>query len=585
MEAFDQHDQNMAGSDTEVKQGRFTPSRHDSAGELRRRNGPSVETNSPAEHFDFYQLDTRASLPRGMSNRAELARINAPSALFWLIGCEIRGEMANTQRNERRLLPNSWGYVVAVLATVAIVGVPLFLMGGAASQALSLLVPIPVIATTLIGGAGPALLAAVFGLALWLVSTHSSVSEIVIAQAVALAVLAALIVWFAKRRDQDRETLAELKEALDDREARMGSILDTVLDATIVSDENGIIISFNSAAVRQFGYSEAEAIGQNLKLLMPQPYRVEHDGYMRRYMATGEKRIIGVDRVVVGQRKDGSTFPMKLAVGEIKRGGKRFFTGFVRDLTEREESAARLQEIQTELARLGRLNEMGEMASTLAHELNQPLSAIANYVHGCARLLQNAVGDRDIQVRDALLEAGEQSIRAGQIIRHLREFVTKGETEKRAESLRQLVEEAGALALVGSREKGVRTVFDFTSDNDQVFVDRIQIQQVLTNLMRNAIEAMKQTEKKEIRVSVCSDKMGLLTVTVEDSGPGIAPEVAQDIFKPFTTTKAGGMGIGLSISRRIVEAHGGEMTVSKSELGGASFCFTLIQHDEDQNAA
>ncbi|MFN4205245.1 MAG: PAS domain S-box protein [Agrobacterium albertimagni] len=493
--------------------------------------------------------------------------------------------MANTQRNERRLLPNSWGYVVAVLGTVAIVGVPLFLMGGAASQALSLLVPIPVIATALIGGAGPALLAAVFGLALWFLNVQSSGSEIVLAQAVALAVLAALIVWFAKRRDQDRETLAELREALDDREARMGSILDTVLDATIVSDENGIIISFNSAAVRQFGYSETEAIGQNLKLLMPQPYRVDHDGYMRRYMATGEKRIIGVDRVVVGQRKDGSTFPMKLAVGEIKRGGKRFFTGFVRDLTEREESAARLQEIQSELARLGRLNEMGEMASTLAHELNQPLSAIANYVHGCARLLQNAVGDRDIQVRDALLEAGEQSIRAGQIIRHLREFVTKGETEKRTESLRQLVEEAGALALVGSREKGVRTVFDFTSDNDQVFVDRIQIQQVLTNLMRNAIEAMKHTEKKEISVSVCSDKMGLLTVTVEDSGPGISPEVAQDIFKPFTTTKAGGMGIGLSISRRIVEAHGGEMTVSKSELGGASFCFTLIQHDEDQNAA
>lgn len=493
--------------------------------------------------------------------------------------------MANTQRNERRLLPNSWGYVVAVLATVAIVGVPLFLMGGAASQALSLLVPIPVIATALIGGAGPALLAAVFGLALWLINVQSSGSEIVLAQAVALAVLAALIVWFARRRDQDRVTLAELKEALDDREARLTSILDTVLDATIVSDENGIITSFNSAAVRQFGYSESEAIGENLRLLMPQPYKVEHDGYMRRYMATGEKRIIGVDRVVVGQRKDGSTFPMKLAVGEIKRGGKRFFTGFVRDLTEREESAARLQEIQTELARLGRLNEMGEMASTLAHELNQPLSAIANYVHGCARLLQNAVGERDIQVRDALLEAGEQSIRAGQIIRHLREFVTKGETEKRTESLRQLVEEAGALALVGSREKGVRTVFNFTSDNDQVFVDRIQIQQVLTNLMRNAIEAMKQTEKKEIRVSVRSDKMGLLTVTVEDSGPGIAPEVAQDIFKPFTTTKAGGMGIGLSISRRIVEAHGGHMTVSKSELGGASFCFTLIQHDEDQNAA
>lgn len=494
-------------------------------------------------------------------------------------------EMVSSKRKKNRSFPNAKGYVVAVFGTVAAIGGALFAMSHAASETLSLLIPILVVATALIGGAGPALLASVFGLALWLLSGHFLLFETASVQTLALAMLSALIVWFARRADKNREMLAELREALDDREARMGSILDTVLDATIVSDENGVIISFNSAAVRQFGYSEAEALGQNLKLLMPQPYKVEHDGYMRRYMETGEKRIIGVDRVVVGQRKDGSTFPMKLAVGEIKRGGKRFFTGFVRDLTEREESAARLQEIQTELARLGRLNEMGEMASTLAHELNQPLSAIANYVHGCARLLQNAVGDRDIQVRDALLEAGEQSIRAGQIIRHLREFVTKGETEKRTESLRQLVEEAGALALVGSREKGVRTVFDFTSDNDQVFVDRIQIQQVLTNLMRNAIEAMKQTEKKEIRVSVCSDKMGLLTVTVEDSGPGISPEVAEDIFKPFTTTKAGGMGIGLSISRRIVEAHGGEMTVSKSELGGASFCFTLIQHDEDQNAA
>ncbi|MBD9499081.1 PAS domain S-box protein, partial [Ensifer sp. ENS01] len=195
-------------------------------------------------------------------------------------------------------------------------------------------------------------------------------------------------------------------------------------------------------------------------------YRKEHDGYLERYLSTGEKRIIGTDRVVVGQRKDGSTFPMKLAVGEMRSGGRRFFTGFIRDLTEREESAARLQEVQTELARLARLNEMGEMASTLAHELNQPLSAIANYVHGCGRLLQQAESPRDIQIRDALKEAGEQSLRAGQIIKHLREFVTKGETDKSPHNLRQLVEEAGALALVGSREKGVRTVFDFESGAD-----------------------------------------------------------------------------------------------------------------------
>jgi two-component system sensor kinase FixL len=268
----------------------------------------------------------------------------------------------------------------------------------------------------------------------------------------------------------------------------------------------------------------------------------------------------------------------------MRSGGVRFFTGFVRDLTEREESAARLQEVQTELARLARLNEMGEMASTLAHELNQPLSAIANYVHGSARLLQNWEGEEAERLRDALKEAGQQSLRAGQIIKHLREFVTKGETEKMPQNLHQLIEEAGALALVGSREKGVRSVFDFGSGADEVMVDRIQIQQVMTNLMRNAVEAMKDSPKKELRVLTKASDRGEITVVVEDSGPGISEEIAAELFKPFTTTKAGGMGIGLSISKRIIEAHGGEMTVSRSPLGGARFNFTLPAYDEDENA-
>jgi two-component system sensor kinase FixL len=383
-------------------------------------------------------------------------------------------------------------------------------------------------------------------------------------------------------REARRET-QKAEEALNTREAHLRSILDTVLDATIVSDQDGTIVSFNTAAERQFGYSQEEVVGQNLRMLMPQPYRKEHDGYLHRYLTTGEKRIIGVDRVVVGQRKDGSTFPMKLAVGEMRTGDRRFFTGFIRDLTEREESAARLQEIQTELARLARLNEMGEMASTLAHELNQPLSAIANYVHGGARILQDWEGEKAERLRDALREAGEQSLRAGQIIKHLREFVTKGETDKSPQNIRQIVEEAGALALVGSREKGVRTVFDFPSGADLVMVDRIQIQQVLTNLMRNGIEAMKDSPKRELHIGIRRTSEDEVAVTVEDSGPGIPEEIADQLFKPFTTTKSGGMGIGLSISKRIVEAHGGDMTVSKSQLGGASFSFTLPAFNEEND--
>ncbi|KSV60754.1 hypothetical protein N183_37680 [Sinorhizobium sp. Sb3] len=480
--------------------------------------------------------------------------------------------------------PASQGYGFAATAVLIAFLLRYFLMGVLDDRAIYILFVPPVLLAAVIGGIGPGMLAVIasIGSAAYLRSLTPGgiqIPELVVFTAVGVA-----ISFLGESLRRAQHDLTTVDEALSTREAHLRSILDTVLDATIVSEQDGTIVSFNAAAVRQFGYAENEVIGQNLRMLMPQPYRKEHDGYLERYLSTGEKRIIGTDRVVVGQRKDGSTFPMKLAVGEMRSGSRRFFTGFIRDLTEREESAARLQEVQTELARLARLNEMGEMASTLAHELNQPLSAIANYVHGCGRLLQSAESPRDVQIRDALKEAGEQSLRAGQIIKHLREFVTKGETEKSPHNLRQLVEEAGALALVGSREKGVRTVFDFESGADQVMVDRIQIQQVLTNLMRNAVEAMKNSPRKELLVTIQRLGPAEVMIAVEDSGPGIPEEIAADLFKPFTTTKAGGMGIGLSISKRIVEAHGGDLTVSTGGLGGACFRFTLPQYNEEENA-
>jgi two-component system sensor kinase FixL len=479
--------------------------------------------------------------------------------------------------------PPIHGYTFAASAVLIAFVLRYFLMGVLDDRAIYIIFVPPILLASLTGGLGSGTLAVVLSIcsAFYLRSLTPGgvqVPELLVFVfvGVAIAAMAELL------RDSRRKTIAA-ELALDTREAHLRSILDTVLDATIVSDHEGTIVSFNAAAERQFGYSEDEVVGKNLRMLMPQPYRQEHDGYLHRYLTTGEKRIIGVDRVVVGQRKDGSTFPMKLAVGEMRTGGKRFFTGFVRDLTEREESAARLQEIQTELARLARLNEMGEMASTLAHELNQPLSAIANYVHGGARLLQDWEGEKAERLRAALNEAGEQSLRAGQIIKHLREFVTKGETDKSPQLIRHIVEEAAALALVGSREKGVRTVFDFPSGADLVMVDRIQIQQVLTNLMRNGIEAMKGSPRRELRVSIRRSSVDEVTVVVEDSGVGISEEIADQLFKPFITTKPGGMGIGLSISKRIVEAHGGQMTVSRSTLGGASFGFTLPAYEDDDD--
>lgn len=380
---------------------------------------------------------------------------------------------------------------------------------------------------------------------------------------------------------QIKKTTAETRAELVANQAHLKFILDTVPDATVVIDADGKMVSFNRAAVRQFGYAEEEAIGQNVSLLMPEPHSRNHDSYIHRYLSTGEKRIIGIDRVVVGKRKDGSTFPIKLAVGEMKSGGQVFFTGFIRDLTERAESEARLQQVQAELARLARLSELGEMASTLAHELNQPLAAIVNYVQGCSRLLRNMEDSLASRMSEALDETARQALRAGQIIRHLREFVTRGETERQSEDLHKLVEEAGALALVGSSEMGVRTVFDFHSGPAMVLVDRVQIQQVLINLMRNAIEAMRESEVRELTVRT-EQANGSVLVEVSDTGTGVPGEVVAQLFQPFVTTKPGGMGIGLSISRRIVEAHGGELSMRQNEKGGATFKFTLPAVNENE---
>jgi two-component system, LuxR family, sensor kinase FixL len=359
------------------------------------------------------------------------------------------------------------------------------------------------------------------------------------------------------------------------REAHLKSILETVPDAMIVINERGIVQSFSVAAERLFGYGPDEVIGKNVNMLMPSPYRENHDGYIDRYLRTGERRIIGIGRVVVGERKDGSTFPMELAVGEMRSTDKRYFTGFIRDLTERQKTEARLQELQTELVHISRLTAMGEMASALAHELNQPLSAIANYLKGAKRLLADRADDDSNMVRGAMDKAAEQSLRAGQIIRRLRDFVARGESERRVESINKLIEEASALALVGAKEHGVRVRYQIDAAQDLILADKVQIQQVLLNLFRNAIESVAQGTRRELVVASRPSANGMVEVSVADTGPGISPDIAGQLFQPFVTTKPQGMGVGLSISRTIIEAHGGQIWTEPNSGGGAIFKFTL----------
>jgi two-component system sensor kinase FixL len=215
------------------------------------------------------------------------------------------------------------------------------------------------------------------------------------------------------------------------------------------------------------------------------------------------------------------------------------------------------------------------MASALAHELNQPLSAIANYMRGSQRLLAGRTDEQTVMVRDAMDKAAEQSLRAGQIIRRLRDFVARGETERRVESINKLIEEASALALVGARDQGVRVTIGLHPFFDLVLADRVQIQQVILNLMRNALEAMEQSERRELVISTTPEGSDMIAINVSDTGSGIAEDIASQLFQPFVTTKRHGMGVGLSISRTIVEAHGGKIWTEPNPAGGTVFRFTL----------
>ncbi len=376
-------------------------------------------------------------------------------------------------------------------------------------------------------------------------------------------------------------------------EDRFSALLDAAVDAIVLINPRGEITRFNLAAERLFGYTAEEVQGRNVNLLMPAPYRREHDGYMQHYLKTGQRKIIGIGREVVAQRKDGTTFPIDLSVGEFRSGEQHGFVGILRDTTERKQQEAELrrnseelrhmlddlgqtareaEELRARLTHVGRIGTLGEMVSGIAHEVNQPLTAIANYANACRRLLTTGQS-KPADLVSTLEKISTQADRAGQVIRGLRNLVRRRDVVRELLDCNHLVREVARLVDFDLRQAGFRLVWNLAGEVPPVLGDGVQIQQVVLNLIRNGLDAMLERAQGDFIELSTRFRNGSVEICVCDCGPGLPPQAVEHLYEPFFTTKPQGIGLGLSICKSIVQSHDGELEHAAREGGGA--CFTV----------
>jgi two-component system sensor kinase FixL len=385
-------------------------------------------------------------------------------------------------------------------------------------------------------------------------------------------------------KDNVRLRIAKRPSVTTHTSRELRALLDAAVDGIIVIDHLGIISSFNRAAERLFGFTSDEAIGQNVSILMAGEDQKSHDNFLARYNETRTPHIIGKGRDVTVRRKDGTSFPAHLSVGVISGEEPPRFVGFVHDITHSRRMEAESHRLQDRLTHVSRLATVGEMASGIAHELNQPLAAMATYAHACDRLL--ALPDPDIEeVRSALKLIAEQAVRAGDIIRRMRALARSEESARTAVDVNVIIHELATLINSDAKAHGVSFRQDLERDLPPVAANAAQIQQVVVNLVRNALEALAPERAAAARaeVVVATRRMadGRVEISISDNGPGVSESLKDRIFDPFCTTKATGTGLGLAISRTIIEAHEGTLDYEPNQPSGARFTVRLAPETQD----
>lgn len=367
-----------------------------------------------------------------------------------------------------------------------------------------------------------------------------------------------------------------VKNSATDREQSLDALLDAAVDAMVISDRQGCILRFNRAAQRLFGYSEAELIGHNVSRLMPEPDHSRHDRYISRYLQGGEPAIIGLGREVTGRHASGATMPMHLSVGEIQGEREARFVAIIRDLSDEKVTEGMVRELQSHLAHADRLVVLGELTAGIAHEINQPLTAIAAFADAGARLIDSERPEAREELEAICRRVAEQARRAGDVVSRLRSLARRGELSRSQQDLEGLLASVLQLFEHELKQSGVELQTHCEPGLPLLTVDDIQIQQVLVNLIKNSIDAVRAAGTDSPQVQVYIERgLDSVDLLVSDNGPGVPEALKARLFEPFFTTKPQGVGLGLSICKNIAIAHGGNLSYEPRVEGGSRFRLSL----------